>query len=82
LAVGRGYLPQQGSCYDAFVVSGQPGRVYLLAILTDEPLGLAWMPADPKIPARVLSPADIDTLLARLAIWRETDGQRYQPFLM
>jgi hypothetical protein len=24
------------------------------------------MPADPKVPARVLSPADVDTLLARL----------------
>jgi hypothetical protein len=74
LAAGRTYLPQQGSRYDAFEVSGQPGREHLLALLTDEPLGLDWMPNDPKVPARVLSQADIDTLLARL---REIEGDRW-----
>jgi TIR domain-containing protein/uncharacterized protein DUF4384 len=74
LAAGRTYLPQQGSRYDAFVVSGQPGREHLLAILTDEPLGLDWMPADPKVPARVLSPADINTLLDR---FRDLEADRW-----
>jgi tetrahydromethanopterin S-methyltransferase subunit G len=32
------------------------------------------MPNDPKMPARVLSPADIDTLLARL---RDLEGDRW-----
>jgi hypothetical protein len=74
LAVGRTYLPQRGARYDAFEVSGQPGREHLLAILTDEPLGLDWMPNDQNVPARVLSPADINTLLARL---RELEGDRW-----
>ncbi len=66
LVAGRSYLPQQASRYDAFVVSGNPGREHLLAILTDAPLGLEWIPNKPKVPARVLSPVDIDTLLARI----------------
>lgn len=74
LAAGRTYLPQPGARYDAFVVSGKPGREHLLAILTDEPLGLDWMPANPKVPARLLSPADIDTLLSRL---RDLEGDRW-----
>lgn len=74
LAVGRTYLPQQGSRYNAFEVSGKPGREQLLAIITDEPLGLDWMPKDPKVPARVLSQANIDTLLARL---RDLEGNRW-----
>ena len=71
---GRTYLPQQGSRYDAFEVSGRPGREHLLAILTDEPLGLDWMPNDPNVPARVLSPADIDKLLDRL---RDLEADRW-----
>jgi hypothetical protein len=62
----RLYLPQARSRYDAFVVSGRPGREHLLAIITDEPLGLEWLPRSPTIPARVLNQADIDMLLARL----------------
>ena len=46
---------KQDARYDAFVVSGQSGREHLLAILTDEPLGLDWMPADPNVPARELT---------------------------
>jgi hypothetical protein len=63
---GRSYLPQAGARYDAFEVSGRPGREHLLAILSDEPLGLDWMPRDPRTPARVLTPADIGELLVRL----------------
>lgn len=63
---GRSYLPQEQASYDSFVITGKPGREQLLAIITDEPLGLDWMPKDPKIPARVLNQADIDLLLNRL----------------
>jgi TIR domain/Domain of unknown function (DUF4384) len=62
----RVYLPQERSHYDAFVVTGRPGREHLLAIITDEPLGLDWLPHSPTIPARVLNQADIDTVLTRL----------------
>lgn len=77
LAAGRAYLPRQGSRYDAFVVSGQPGRVYLLALRTDKLLGLDWTPNNPKVPARVLSPADSATLLARLRDRNPTGGRRW-----
>jgi hypothetical protein len=66
LKAGRCYLPQAGSRYDSFEVSGEPGREHLLAIITDEPLGLDWLPADPRTPARVLNPEDIRLLLDRL----------------
>jgi hypothetical protein len=71
---GRCIFPQARSRYDSFVLTGKPGREQLLAIITDKPLGLDWMPHDPKVPARVLSPADIDTLLARL---RDLEGDRW-----
>jgi hypothetical protein len=48
------------------VVSGAPGREHLLAILTDEPLDLDWMPVNPKVPAHVLNQADIDDLIKKL----------------
>ena len=74
LRAGRSYLPQPGAPYSSFVVSGTAGREHLLAILTDEPLGLEWVTADPKIPARVLTATDVESLLARL---RELDGDRW-----
>jgi hypothetical protein len=66
LQIGRNYLPQEGSRYDSFVVTGDPGREELLAIITKEPLELDWMPSDPKIPARTLSLEDINTLMQQL----------------
>ena len=63
---GRSLYPQAGSQYDAFVLTGTPGREELLAIISDAPLGLDWMPGNAKDPARVLSHADIRALLARL----------------
>lgn len=63
---GRVYLPQEGSRYRAFEITGKPGREHLLAIITGTPLGLDWLPTDSKSPARVLTPADIDVLLTRL----------------
>jgi hypothetical protein len=74
LAAGRNYLPQAGARYDSFVVSGKPGREHLLAILTDEPIGLDWVTGDPKIPARVLTAADVESLLSRL---RTLEGDRW-----
>jgi hypothetical protein len=63
-------LPQAGSRYESFVVTGKPGREHLLAIVSDEPLGLDWTTSDPvKEPARVLKQADIDVLLVRLRNW-------------
>jgi hypothetical protein len=57
------------------VVTGKPGREHLLAIITDESLGLDWLPTDPKKePARVLKQVDIDALLARL---RNLEGDRW-----
>jgi TIR domain-containing protein/uncharacterized protein DUF4384 len=66
LQPGRTCLPQPGARYDAFEVSGRPGREHLLAILSAEPLGLSWMPAGLRGPARSLTLEDIDDLLARL----------------
>lgn len=60
------YLPQAASRYDSFVITGNPGREHLLAIITDEPLGLDWMPDNPKMPARVLDQDDIQMLLTKL----------------
>lgn len=64
---GRTYVPQPGSRYDSLVVTGKPGREHVVALLTDEPLGLDWIPGDPRTPARVLSAGDVDQLLARIA---------------
>ncbi|MCI0413737.1 TIR domain-containing protein [bacterium] len=72
--VGRTYLPQPGSRYDSFVVTGKPGREHLLAVLTDEPLNLDWMPPDPGIPAKVLNESDITQLLEKL---RSLEGDRW-----
>ena len=66
LSKGRSYLPQSGARYESFLVTGEPGREHLLAIITDEPLNLDWMPDDPKTPARILDQADINELLNRL----------------
>lgn len=67
-------LPQARSRYDSFVVTGKPGREHLVAIISDEPLGLDWLPSDPKVPARVLKQADVERLLARL---REIEASRW-----
>jgi len=71
---GRSVFPQARSRYDSFVLTGQPGREQLLAIITDQPLGLDWMPGDPKVPARVLAPPDVEALLTRL---RALEGDRW-----
>ena len=66
LRAGRSYLPQPGSPYDSFVITGRPGRELILAVITDQPLGFDWLPHDSQTPARVLNQSDLDALLARL----------------
>lgn len=63
---GLNYLPQAGARYESFQVSGEAGREQLLAIITDEPLALDWMPPDPLPPARVLDARDVESLLTQL----------------
>lgn len=64
-------LPAGDSTHEAFILTGTPGREYLLAILTEVPLGLDWVPSNPRTPARVLIEADINALLARLLVLGE-----------
>jgi len=66
LPPGLSYLPQQSSRYDSFIVTGKSGREHLLAIVTDEPLKLDWLPPDPQVAARELTSDDIESLLEKL----------------
>jgi len=66
LPKGLTVLPQAGANYDAFVMTGEPGKEQLLAIITDTPLDLDWMSLDASAPARILSEADIEALLTKL----------------
>ncbi len=70
LSAGRSYLPQPGSQYDSFVITGRPGRELILAIISNQPLGFDWLPHDSRTPASVLNQNDLDALLNRL---RELD---------
>lgn len=74
LPVGLSFLPQSSSRFDSFVLTGRPGREHLTAIITDQPLQLEWMPTDPRVPARVLTPDDIALLLSKLD---ELDAERW-----
>ena len=58
----------------AFLVLAAASGGNLLAIITNEPLGLDWMACDDKYPAHVLRPDDVNALLARL---REMKGDRW-----
>ncbi|MCI0388419.1 MAG: protein kinase [Acidobacteria bacterium] len=77
LQPGCSLLPQERARYDSFKVTGKPGREHLLAIVSDEPLGLNWMTNDPGIPARVLKQTDIETLLVKL---RDLGGDKWVAF--
>jgi len=63
---GKTLLPQSGAEYKAFAVTGRPGREHLFGVISDEPLGLDWMPRDPTAPARLLSDDDLEALMADL----------------
>lgn len=71
---GRNCFPQANTAYQHFEISGRTGREHLLAIITDDSLGLDWMPSSPRIPARELAPGDIELLLLRL---RALDADRW-----
>lgn len=66
LETGHFYFPQEGASYEAFELSGEAGKEKLLAIISDEPLGLDWLPKDAETPARELSSDDLESLFARL----------------
>lgn len=71
---GISILPQSPRPWDVFMVSGRHGREEILAIVSDEPLGFDWMPADPTAPARILDDSSIARLLSRL---RDVEGDRW-----
>lgn len=77
---GVNYLPQAGARYGSFQISGEPGREQLLAIITDEPLALGWMPPDPRPPARVLSAQDVELLLTQLRQLDPTSWVAYSTY--
>jgi len=62
---GRNYYPQPSE-YDAFKVTGLPGQESLLALISQEPLGLDWLPGRNEPPARVLEETDVARLIDRL----------------
>jgi hypothetical protein len=69
LRPGRTLLPTDEAHCEPFVLTGVPGRESVLAILTEEPLALDWMPATPQVPARVLADQDfieVESILGRL----------------
>ena len=72
---GLAYLPQIESPRDAFYITGKPGQERLVAIITDEPLGLDWVPSTPESVARTLNLGDIKDLLERLWSLRENSWQ-------
>ena len=67
LRTGLSYLPQPRADQDAFVLTGDRGREHLLVVVTDHPLTLSWAPTDPRVPPRLLSPADLDELMRTLS---------------
>jgi hypothetical protein len=67
-SAGLFYLPREAQEYDAFVVTGRPGREHLLALVTNEPLDLLWMSDDPSAPAKILGASDLDDLVSILRV--------------
>jgi len=59
IAPGVTVLPPKEAYCEPFVLTGRTGRESALAIISDEPLGLDWMPPEPRIPARVLDDHDL-----------------------
>lgn len=77
IAPGKHVFPSEDSPHPTFVATGRPGREELLAIITDEPLDLDWMPTDPRVPAKVLSAHDLDDLLRQV---RQLDSNRWTAY--
>jgi len=66
IKAGVTVLPPKSAHCEPFVITGQPGREHILAILSKEPLAEGWMPPSPATPARELSVADVDDLIRRI----------------
>ena len=66
LPAGDLILPQVGSPWEAFYISGSTGREQLLAIVSDESLDLDWTPRKPDAPTRILDEQDCIDLLSCL----------------
>jgi hypothetical protein len=62
LRPGLALLPSEEAHCEPFVLTGVPGREYVLAIISEQPLELNWMPPDSSIPARVLDDRDLSQL--------------------
>jgi hypothetical protein len=62
LRPGLTLLPPEEAHCEPFVLTGVPGREYVLAIISEQPLELDWMPPDSVIPARVLDDRDLSRL--------------------
>jgi hypothetical protein len=66
---GLTLLPTAEARCEPFVLTGAPGRESVLAILTERPLALDWLPATPQVPALVLADQDlleVEAILSRL----------------
>jgi hypothetical protein len=72
---GRTCLPQAESSLDVFHVTGKPGKERLVAIITDEPLDLCWLPSTAASPTRGINLKDIERLLEHLQGLRENSWQ-------
>jgi hypothetical protein len=59
LRPGITMFPPEGAHCEPFVLTGSRGRESVLAIITNEPFELDWMPADSSVPARVLDAHDL-----------------------
>jgi hypothetical protein len=66
ITAGITLLPPESAGCEPFVITGQPGREHMLAILSTQPLAQDWMPPDATTPARVLSSSDVDDLTRRI----------------
>jgi hypothetical protein len=53
--------PEEAQC-EPFALTGVPGREYVLAIISEQTLGLNWKPPDSVVPARVLDTQDLEQL--------------------
>jgi hypothetical protein len=74
ISPGITVLPPKSAHCEPFVITGQPGREHVLAILSSHPLAEGWMPPDPATPARELSVSDITNLTRQL---EQLDGRTW-----
>ncbi|MEZ0273844.1 MAG: TIR domain-containing protein [Roseimicrobium sp.] len=66
IGAGIRLLPQENLDMEAFPLTGDTGVEKLLAIVSDQPLVPEWLEKAPDNPARILTEADLQSLLTRL----------------